>query len=244
MGNAKNTVTLTLTLLLIINFTIIDQSSSARTLGNPAPNLHQSHHTVTFLMRNVLSNISTSRPATGKVPNNQLPFPKPLGLFPPSKGIPLTQPNNPPDPVVAGSSTGTLDLAGMGLSFPAIATLQELELSSVTEINEYLFEGLVSSSWVIGKAQGVHVASSEDGTSHMMAMTAYFTGNELKGGLRFFGVHRTDVLESHIAVIGGTGLYNGANGYASVKFIDGGYNISGEDTRESMYLLFTVYLSL
>ncbi|KAL3732156.1 hypothetical protein ACJRO7_028917 [Eucalyptus globulus] len=243
MGNPKNTSTLALALLVIIIFTIIDQSSSARSLGNPAPNGHQSHHTVTFLMRNVLSNISSLRPATGKVPNNQLPFPKPLGLFPPSKGIPLTQPNNPLGPGVAGSSTGTLDLAGTGFSFPAIATLQELELSSVTEINEYLFEGLVFSSRVIGKAQGVYVVSSEDGTSHMMAMTAYFAGNELKDGLRFFGVHRTDVSESHIAVIGGTGLYNGANGYASVKFIDGEYNLSGEDTRESMYLLFTVYLS-
>ncbi|KAF8021946.1 hypothetical protein BT93_G2169 [Corymbia citriodora subsp. variegata] len=240
MGNARNTGTLALTLLVIIISTVIDQSSSARTLGNPTMNRHQSHHTVTFLMRNVLSNISSSRLATGKVPNSQLPFPKPLGLFPPSKGIPLTQPNNPPGQVVTGSSTGTLDLAGKGFSFPAIATLQELELSSVTEINEYLFEGL---DQVIGKAQGVYVACSEDGTSHMIAMTAYFAGNELKDRLRFFGVHRTDVSESHIAVIGGRGLYNGANGYASVKFIDGGFNTSGEDTGESMYLLFTVYLS-
>lgn len=228
---------------MVIVFTVIDQSSSARMLSNPTPNHHQSRHTVTFLMRNVLSNISSSRSATGKVPNNQLPFPKPVGLFPPSKGIPLTQPNDPLGPVVSDSSTGTLDLAGAGFSFPSIATLQELELSSVTEIAEYLFEGLVFSSRVIGKAQGVYVASSEDGTSHMMAMTVYFVGNELKDGLRFFGVHQTDVSESHIAVIGGTGLYNGANGYASVKFIDGGYNISGEDTGESMYLLFTVYLS-
>ncbi|KAK2637559.1 hypothetical protein Ddye_032351 [Dipteronia dyeriana] len=38
-----------------------------------------------------------------------------------------------------------------------------------------------------------------------------------KDGLRFFEVYRKDGAESHIAVIGGTGKYNGANGYATVK---------------------------
>ncbi|KAB5538871.1 hypothetical protein DKX38_016404 [Salix brachista] len=223
---------------LLLCMDIINRSSFARTLGSSGPSQHhhKHHKNITFLMQNVLNATHPSpKPATAKV-TSQIPFPKPLGYFPPIGGIPLQQPS----PAVSGTglSTQTLDVSNIGLSFPARATLQELEFGSVTEIAEDLF---VYGSLVVGKALGVYVASSEDGTSHMMAMTAKFVKNEFRDGLRFFGVHKTDVPESHIAVIGGTGKYHGANGYAVIKAVGAGSkSTAGEETGN---LLFNVYLS-
>ncbi|KAF7820466.1 dirigent protein 25-like [Senna tora] len=66
--------------------------------------------------------------------------------------------------------------------------------------------------------------------------------------MRMFGVHRSDVLESHVAVIGGTGKYEGANGYAVVKVVDRvGYDqVQGFKAKvmtSEKFLLFDVYLS-
>uniref|UniRef100_A0A6N2NL22 Dirigent protein n=1 Tax=Salix viminalis TaxID=40686 RepID=A0A6N2NL22_SALVM len=207
---------------LLLCMDIINRSSFARTLGSSSPSQHhhKHHKNITFLMQNVLNATHPPpKPATAKV-TSQIPFPKPLGYFPPIGGIPLQQPS----PAVSGTglSTQTLDVSNIGLSFPARATLQELEFGSVTEIDEDLF---VYGSLVVGKAQGVYVASSKNGTSHMMAMTAKFT----------------DVPESHIAVIGGTGKYHVVTGYAVIKAVGAGSkSTAGEETGN---LLFNVYLS-
>ena len=179
--------------------TIINQSISSRILGDPSlsPTNHHTHHSLTFYMLDSLTEPRpSSSPVTTKVLNGQLPFPKPLGFFPPVGGIPLSDPN-------PNLSTQMLDLPGSGISFPGKATLEELEFGTVTVIEEALFEGTCGGVQV-GKAQGMYVASSDDGSNHMLAMTARFASGEYKDGLRLFGVHRADVSESHVAVIGGT----------------------------------------
>ncbi|KAG2730120.1 hypothetical protein I3843_01G272900 [Carya illinoinensis] len=228
--------------LLFLFMAIVNHSSSARTIGNPTPTHHTHYHKITFLMRDVL-NVShpSSRPATTKV-TGQLPFQKPLGLFPPNGAIPLLG----SDPMIpsTGLSTQTLDLSSIGLSFPARATLQELEFGTVTVIEEEIFKGSSNSmSPILGKAQGIYVASSEDGSSHMIAMTVYFAGTDFKDGLRFFGVHQTDVAESQIAIIGGIGKYNGANGYATIKAVGAGSHADRDAKGSNKLLLFNVYLS-
>ena len=45
------------------------------------------------------------------------------------------------------------------------------------------------------------VASSEDGSSHMVAITANFLKGEFEDGLRLFGMHKTDVFESHVSLL-------------------------------------------
>ncbi|KAJ1400201.1 Dirigent protein [Sesbania bispinosa] len=151
--------------------------------------------------------------------------------------------STPTIPVTAASSTQTLDLSSIGFSFPARAALQELEFGSVTSIDEELLESDGEELQKLGNAQGVCVASSEDGSSHMVAMTASFVKGEHQDGLRLFGVHRSDVFESHVAVIGGTGKYYGANGYAAIKVVDRvGSSTQGKVTS-SKFLLFDVYLS-
>ncbi|XP_057424896.1 dirigent protein 25-like isoform X2 [Lotus japonicus] len=222
-------------LMLFLFMTTINKSSSARTLANPSPNHHHDHHRITFLMQYMLNDTSPSENPTTKV-TGKIPFPKPLGFFPPIGGIPIPQSTS--------SSTQTLDLSSIGFSFPSTATLQELEYGSVISIDEELLEGDGDEVKKMGKAQGVYVAGSEeDGSSHMVALTASFEMGDYQDGLRLFGVHRTDVYESHVAVIGGTGKYNGANGYAAVKVVDSVGSSTQGTVTSSKFLSFDVYLS-
>ncbi|MBA0871287.1 hypothetical protein Goshw_023753 [Gossypium schwendimanii] len=175
--------------------------------------------------------------------NTHIPFSKPIGFFPPHKGIPIQE----PVPKVPGwdSSVQTLGGSNLGMFFPARATLQELEFGAVVTIDENLFDGGIGTNGSpLGKAQGVYVASSEGEPSHMMAMTTVFADGGFKDGLRFFGLHRRDVSESHIAVIGGMGKYVGANGYATVKVVELRPN-SAMAMKQGVnkLLLFNVYLS-
>ncbi|CAN4105913.1 unnamed protein product [Withania somnifera] len=238
----KSPSKLAISWFLFLFLTLSNQSFSARNLHNN-PSLanhhhHQARHETSFYMLDVLNQRhSSSRPASTRVKSHQLPFSKPLGYFPPVGGIPLTDTN--PSVGMNGLDTHTLDLEGISMTFPAIATLQELELGTVTTIDEDTYEGSIYGSSLMGKAQGMYVASSEDGNSHMMAMTATFLGKEYKDSLRFFGVHRRDVFESHIAVIGGTGKYHDANGYATVSII----NVTSNKSEGAYKILsFNVYL--
>jgi len=238
MANLPSLLAIVMLLLLM---TTINKFSSARTLGNPTPNHYHGHHRITFLMKHMLNdthpNINTEKPSTTEV-TNQLPFPKPLGFFPPNGGIPIPQSTQ--------TQTQTLDLSNIGFSFPTRAAFQELEFGSVTSIDEELLvEGDHEDELKkLGKAQGVYVASEEDGSSHMVAMTVSFLKGEYEDGLRLFGVHRSDVFESHVAVIGGIGKYHGANGYAVVKVVDkvGSSTVEGKVTS-SKFLLYDVYFS-
>lgn len=187
---------------------------------------------------------SSKKPSTTRVNGGQLPFSKPLvGLFPPIRGIPLTVPAD--SVPVTGLPYQTLDSQGTTVSFPAMAALhrEELELGTVTAVNEDIYQGPVYGSPFLGKAQGIYVASSEDGSSHMMAIILTLIRDA--DGLRLFGVHRTDVKESHVAVIGGTGKYQNANGFATIETVNGSYSTSPvPSNRDDGYKLlhFKVYL--
>ncbi|KAK7374068.1 hypothetical protein VNO80_07493 [Phaseolus coccineus] len=201
--------------------------SSARTLDNISSSNHNhGHQKITFLMSDVLNSSSTQyfgKPTTTNV-TGQIP------QFTPT--IPLN------------SSSQTFDLSTIGFSFPARATLQELEYGSVTSIDEELLQNDGDELHKLGKAQGVYVVSSEDRSSHMVAITTSFLKGGYQDGLRLFGVHKTDVFESHIAVIGGTGKYYNANGYAAVKVVDKvGSSSKEKKVTSSKFLLFDVYLS-
>ncbi|KAK7394970.1 hypothetical protein VNO78_15511 [Psophocarpus tetragonolobus] len=220
-------------IFMLLLLSVTNKFSLARTLGNPSPNHNHGLHRITFLMRDMLNGSTeySEKPATTKV-TDQLYFPKPLGFVPPNGRIPIPQ------------CTPTLDLSSIGFSFPSRATLQELQYGSVTSIDEKLLQGDGDELHRVGKAQGVFVDNSDDGSSHMLAITASFLKGEYQDGLRFFGVHKTDVYVSQVAVIGGTGKYDGANGYATVKVVDKvGFSTKGGKVTNSKFLLFDVYLS-
>ncbi|GLT66910.1 hypothetical protein SLA2020_392500 [Shorea laevis] len=102
-------------------------------------------------------------------------------------------------------------------------SLQRLMFGTITVIDDELTEGHELGSAVIGRAQGFYLASSIDGTSQTIALTVLLHGgetehnnHEIEDTISFFGVHRTATPESQVAVVGGTGKYENARGYATV----------------------------
>ncbi|CAL4953767.1 unnamed protein product [Urochloa decumbens] len=91
-----------------------------------------------------------------------------------------------------------------------------------------------------GRLQGVLVTSSADNSSHMVAVRASFAGDGAGDSLRFFGVRRDDQEESHVAVVGGTGRFSGAAGFAVVRAAD--VPETGGDVSSSSALSFSVHL--
>jgi hypothetical protein len=87
----------------------------------------------------------------------------------------------------------------------------------VTVVNELFHGKRESGPPLAGKLQGVLVSSLDDHTSRMVAVKALFTSNGAADSIRFFGVHNDGQEESHVAVVGGTGRYDGATGFAVVK---------------------------
>ncbi|XP_057981084.1 dirigent protein 16-like [Malania oleifera] len=106
--------------------------------------------------------------------------------------------------------SGSEETSSDGSLFVPRGLMRQFGTVTLIDDEDLYEEGSVFGSPVLlGKAQGVYVASSKDGSSHMMVMTASFAAHgELKESLRFFGVYRTDAWESHVAVIGGTGEYH------------------------------------
>ncbi|WCJ19498.1 Disease resistance-responsive (dirigent-like protein) family protein [Euphorbia peplus] len=122
-------------------------------------------------------------------------------------------------------------------------SIQKVMFGSITVIDDELTEGHELGSAVLGKAQGFYLASSLDGTSHTMAFTMLLHGgdNHIDDTISFFGVHRTASHESQIAVVGGTGKYEDAKGYATVETLPqvDQHTTDGVDT----VMHFTVYLT-
>lgn len=213
----------------------------------------------------------TARAVTGIVTNpavnGQVPFAKPNGaVVPGGNGIPqnnnnngILNNNNVPfftglggninSNLIQNNNNNNNNFIGGNNGFPVLngaqlqpgQSLQKLMFGTLTVFDDELTEGHELGSGLLGKAQGFYVASSEDGSSQTIAFTAMFESGGYADSLTFFGVHRVAASESHLAVMGGTGKYLNAKGYALVKTINGvnQQNTDGVDT----VLQFTVYLS-
>ncbi|KAL1806053.1 hypothetical protein ACET3Z_029121 [Daucus carota] len=198
------------------------------------------HHTLSFFMHDILGGTNPSaRAITGVVTNpalnGQIPFAKPNGAnFPLNNGVPGNSNNNglidnnniPFLTGLAGSKSNVITNNGNnnnnGFGFPGAqlpigSALQKLMFGTMTVIDDELTEGHELGSGLVGKAQGFYIVSSEDGNSQTMAFTAMFEHGGYADSLSFFGVHRTVVSESQLAIMGGTGKYVNAKGFAVVK---------------------------
>lgn len=202
-------------------------------------------HTMVFFMHDILGGSNpTARAVTGVVANaalsGQLPFAKPNGAnLPVSNGVPtnnnnngIINNNNVPLLVGLGGTTsnilqnnGNNLLNGLpvanGGQLPSGSSLQMLMFGTLTVMDNELTEGHELGSGLLGKAQGFYVASAVDGTSQTMAFTAMFESGGYEDSISFFGVHRTAASESHLGVMGGTGKFVNARGYAIVKTFTG-----------------------
>ncbi|XP_031487808.1 dirigent protein 18-like [Nymphaea colorata] len=158
-----------------------------------------------------------------------IPFAKPAGVLPPKDGILI------PDANVVNDPLASVDGGG---AEPAVG----FETGVVTAIDGDLTEGHEAGSPTVGRAKGIYVVSSEDGGGPLIALTVTFSvaGGE-KDSLSFFGVHRMDGLVSHVPVVGGTGKYENANGYASIRSV-GHIDVNGVVDGMITGLRFTVHL--
>ncbi|CAL4930441.1 unnamed protein product [Urochloa decumbens] len=211
-------------------------------------------HPLTFFMHDILGGTQPSgRIVTGVVAsaaaNGQLPFARPnTNIFPIQGAVPLPQGatnlingNNAPYVAGLGGTSGGGSLVqsngnpvnGGNKNIPFVnagdlpsgVTLQNLLFGTTTVIDDELTEGHELGAGVIGRAQGFYVASSQDGTSKTIVLTAMFEGPEAPHGgdtLSFFGVHRMAAPESHVAIIGGTGKYENAKGFAAIQTLHPG----------------------
>ena len=193
----------------------------------PARPLPNTDHFITFFINDVLeSTIPPSSPVTENT--GQLPFPEPTDLFNLKGGTTTT--NNP-----NGHVHGSPDRAGASVGWLSfLKSVQAPESGNVTVIDEELMGRLK------GKVKEVYVTSSEDENSRMVAMRAVCRGGKSKDSLRFFGEHQPGLSESHIAIVGGTGRYHGANGFVVVKAA-AGQDVGG-GRRKKRKFLFTVYI--
>ncbi|KAF2295951.1 hypothetical protein GH714_035302 [Hevea brasiliensis] len=184
-------------------------------------------HALTFFMHDILGGSNpTARAVTGIVSN------------PAVNGLSGTTAN-----VVQNNGNNNLN----GFNFPVVngdqlpSTLQQLMFGTITVIDDELTESHDLRSGFVGRAQGFYVASSVDGTSQTMAFTTMFQNGHYEDSLTFFGVHRTAVSESQLAIMGGTGKYVNAKGFAIVKTFPA-TNQHETDGVETL-LEFTVYVS-
>ncbi|KAL3850716.1 hypothetical protein ACJIZ3_012598 [Penstemon smallii] len=246
-------------------------TTSATTPGGGAGVINPDDHSLTFFMHDILGGSRPSAIAvTGIVANpavgGQVPFAKPNGaVLPVNNGLPTNNANggivnNNNIPFLTGLSGFTSNIGQNNnnnnnnfiggtpgfpvlnsAQFPSGTTLQKLMFGTMTVFDDELTEGHELGSGLVGKAQGFYISSSEDGTSQTMAFTVMFTGGGYADSLSFFGVHRTAVAESHLAIMGGTGKYVNAKGFAVVKTFQGG-NQHETDGMETL-LQIAVYLA-
>ncbi|XP_030534055.1 dirigent protein 18 [Rhodamnia argentea] len=186
-------------------------------------------------MHDILGGSSpTARPITGllgDIYSGQVPFAKPVGFLPPRGGVVIPNANG-AIPTVNGVNgiplgtglAGTL-FAGTAINGPNPNGVQTqlgpdglgLGFGTITVIDDILTLSPELGSQPIGKAQGVYVASSADGTTQMMAFTAMIEGGEYGDSLNFYGVYKIGSTLSKLSVTGGTGKFRNACGYAEVR---------------------------
>jgi hypothetical protein len=137
------------------------------------------------------------------------------------------------------TSQGPIGHSGSWLH--ALSRPGALRPGTVTVVDEQFHGKRESGPPLAGKLQGVLVTSLDDHNGRMVAVKALFTSNgaaDRADSIRFFGVHRDGQEESHVAVVRGTGRYDGATGFAVVKAA----NVTEKNGNVSRTLNFSVHL--
>ncbi|KAF2285586.1 hypothetical protein GH714_005644 [Hevea brasiliensis] len=170
----------------------------------------------------------TARPITGLLGNiysGQVPFAKPVGFIPPEGAVAIPNANG-AIPTVNGINGIPLGTGLAGTAFAGQNGQVQTQLGpdglglgfgTITVIDDVLTTSPELGSQQLGKAQGVYIASSADGSTQMMAFTAIFEGGEFGDSLNFYGVYKIGSAMSHLSVTGGTGKYKNAVGIAQLR---------------------------
>ena len=224
---------------------------------DPAPAAGE-HPILEFYMHDILGGSNpTARPITGLLGNiysGQVPFARPIGFLPPQDGVAIPNANG-VIPTVNGLNGVPLGTGLAGTTFAGEGNQQNLNgnpqtqlgpdglglgFGTITVIDDILTASPELRSQALGKAQGVYLASSADGSTQMMAFTAMIEEGEYGDSLNFYGVYKIGSTMSHLSVTGGTGKFKHACGLAEVRpLIPAGQHVT--DGAESL-LRITVHL--
>ncbi|XP_009362050.2 dirigent protein 16-like [Pyrus x bretschneideri] len=225
----KQTFSSIFTVLLIANMQI-----AILVVAAVEPAAVGSEPVLEIYMHDILGGSSpTARPITGLLGNiysSEVPFAKPIGFLPPDGAVAIPNANG-AIPTVNGGNGLPLGTGLSGTSFAGNPNGEKngntatqlapdglgLGFGTVTVIDDILTSSPELGSQTIGKAQGVYVASSADGSSQLMAFTAMMEGGEYNDNLNFFGVYKIGSSKSQLSVTGGTGKFKNANGIAELK---------------------------
>lgn len=238
-------------MLMLIGVTCSPAIAGSAGQGSTEPALE-------LYMHDILGGSSpTARPITGLLGNiysGQVPFAKPVGFLPPKGGVVIPNANgviptvNGVNGIPLGTGLAGTQFAGTPINGPNPNGVQTqlgadglgLGFGTITVIDDILTLSPELGSQSIGKAQGVYVASSADGTAQMMAFTAMIEGGEYGDSLNFYGVYKIGSSLSKLSVTGGTGKFMNACGYAEVRslFSPGQNLVDGAE----MLLRIAVYL--
>ncbi|KAK0608212.1 hypothetical protein LWI29_027207 [Acer saccharum] len=202
-------------------------------------------------MHDILGGSSpTARPITGllgNIYNGQVPFARPIGFLPPNNGVAIPNANgaiptvNGVNGIPLGTGLAGTTFAGQNLNGQLGPDGLGLGFGTITVIDDILTSSPDLGSQIIGKAQGVYVASSADGTAQMTAFTAVIEGGEYGDSLNFYGIYKIGSVMSRLSVTGGTGKFKNACGFAEVRaLIPPGQHVT--DGAETL-LRITVHLS-
>lgn len=254
MANSTNTK---FPLSLFFILTALSSADSSRIiLDQVAPQpLDQVKSNLSFFMHDIIGGFHpTARTVTGTTPNKAestagLPFSKPKKtIFPLAGGVPLISTNrNSNGRGVNNNNNNNQPFVTAG-QLPSGAALQHVTFGSLTTIDDELTEGEELGSAVMGRGQGFYFVSSLDGSSHTVALTIILDQHDEdvekkdEDTISFFGVHRRGSPESPVAVVGGTGKYENAGGFAVIENLrrrENQYMTDGDDT----IVHFRVYLS-
>lgn len=124
------------------------------------------------------------------------------------------------DVVSGGPNVSTVVQVAEGPSSNASAT----GFGSVMVIDDPLTEGPnLTSSKLLGRAQGMYVSAGKDSLSLMMAMNFVFVDGAYNGSsLAILGANPAERKVREMAVVGGTGVFRFARGYceATTRWFD------------------------
>lgn len=201
--------------------------------------------TLELYLHDILGGSSpTARPITGllgNIYNGQVPFAKQIGFIPPQGGVAIPNANgaiptvNGVNGLPLGTGLGGTAFAGNNQNPPQTQLGPDglgLGFGTITVIDDILTSSPDLGSQTLGKAQGVYVASSADGTTQMMTFTAMIEGGEYNDNLNFYGVYKIGNVVSYLSVTGGTGKFKNAYGIAEVRPLlsSGQHVIDGAET--------------
>ncbi|KAI3738882.1 hypothetical protein L2E82_29111 [Cichorium intybus] len=253
--SSKHSLTIFTILIATIHFGISQISAIDPT---PEPGVH----IFELYMHDILGgNNPTARPVTGLLGNiysGQVPFARRIGFRAPSGGIAIPNANGAiptvnPNGIPLGTGLVGTQFANLNNNNNNNNNIQNqiaaqlgpdglgLGFGTITVIDDLLTADAKMGSQTLGKAQGVYVASSADGSRQMMTFTAIMEGGEYGDSINFFGVYKIGSTMSRLSITGGTGKFLHACGFAEVRsLIPAGQIVA--DGVESLLRL-TVHLS-